>query len=83
MKKIKGDEPNEVQYIYTWQYHKEILCKLPLSQKNKTVMFFFLTFLFFFYKIGEQESRAGLPRGRGVFGTSGRGEMVAGKAVGG
>jgi hypothetical protein len=46
-------------------------------------MFFFLTFLFFFYKIGEQESRAGLPRGRGVFGTSGRGEMVAGKAVGG
>jgi hypothetical protein len=48
----------------------------PLSQTSKNVMVFFLIFLFFFYKIREQEGRTD-PEG---IGTS-EGERCLGKAV--
>jgi hypothetical protein len=42
----------ELQYIYTWKYHKETPWTFI---SNKNVIFF----LFFFYKIGEQEGETG------------------------
>jgi hypothetical protein len=57
MKKIKGDEPNEVQYIYTWQYHKEILCIITFISKKQKCHVFLFNFSFFLlqnWRTGEQ-----------------------------
>jgi hypothetical protein len=53
---------------------------LSLSQIKKNARFLFLPFMFFFYKIREQEGRKGSAQNGGSVGTGGRGQIV-GKGV--
>jgi hypothetical protein len=80
MKKIKGDKPiGVIIHIYMGLPQGKSLCSYLYFKQAKMSSFSFHLFSFFYYKIGEQESKTGLAQRGGL--TPVGGEKCWGKGV--